>query len=262
VPQANNRFKIVSLMMLFRPIILTVALIIFLATIFRSAFGFGESLIAVPLLAIIMPLQVAVPLSVMMSVTIAAFVVVQDHKKIHLKSAGGLIIYALMGIPIGLWLLVNVPEYPVKLLLGLVIMAFAIYLLTGSRLKELKQDNRWWLFSCGLLSGIFGGAYGLNGPPLVVYGAKRRWTAQHFRATLQAYFLIASLTGVIGYWFSGLLGHVLLHYYLWSLPVLVPAVLLGRLINSRMQGDKFFKYSYAVLLGLGTLLLVNTFFSH
>ena len=248
--------------MLYSPVILIVALIIFVATIFRSAFGFGESLIAVPLLAIIMPLQVAVPLSVLISVTIAGFVVIQDHKKIHFKSAGVLIIYALMGIPLGLWLLVHVPECQVKLLLGLVIITFATYLLTGSRLKELKQDNQWWLFSCGLLSGILGGAYGINGPPLVIYGAKRRWTAQHFRATLQAYFLVASLTGVIGYWFNGLLGPVPLHYYLWSLPVLVPAVLLGRLINSRMQGDKFFKYSYAVLLGLGLLLLINAFLSH
>jgi hypothetical protein len=243
-------------------IILPVAVIIFVATVFRSAFGFGESLVAVPLLALVMPLQVAVPLSVLISVTIAGFVVVQDHKKIHLKSAGVLIIYALIGIPVGLWLLVHVPEFQVKLLLGLVIIVFATYLLTGSRLKELKQDNQWWLFSCGLLSGILGGAYGINGPPLVIYGAKRRWTAQHFRATLQAYFLIASLTGVLGYWFNGLLRPATFRYYLWSLPALVPAVLLGRMINSRMQNDKFFQYSYAVLLGLGLLLLINAFFGH
>jgi uncharacterized membrane protein YfcA len=130
-------------MMLYSPVILTVALIIFLASVFRSAFGFGESLIAVPLLAIVMPLQMAVPLSVLISVTIAGVVVIQDHKKIHFESAGSLIIYALTGIPIGLWLLVHMPGYQVKLLLGLVITAFAIYLLTGSRLKELKQDNRW-----------------------------------------------------------------------------------------------------------------------
>ena len=127
--------------MLFSPVILIVTLIIFFATVFRSAFGFGESLVAVPLMAIVMPLQMAVPLSVLISVTIAGVVIIQDHKKIHLKSAGGLIVYALMGIPIGLWLLVHMPGWPVKFLLGLVIIAFAIYLLTGSRLKELTQDN-------------------------------------------------------------------------------------------------------------------------
>jgi hypothetical protein len=32
----------------------------------------------------------------------------------------------------------------------------------------------------------------MNGPPLVIYGALRRWTPERFRATLQGYFLPAS----------------------------------------------------------------------
>jgi len=239
-------------------VIFPIALIIFVASIFRSAFGFGESLVAVPLLALFMPLDVAVPLSVLVSVTIAGFVVVQDHQKIHLKSAGNLIVYAMMGIPLGLWLLVHVAESGVKLGLGVLIICFAIYLLIGRQLKALAEDHRWWLLGCGLLSGILGGAYGINGPPLVIYGAKRGWTAQHFRATLQAYFLIASLVGVLGYWYTGLLNMVLLRYFLWSLPAVIPAILIGRILNARMEGAHFFKYSYLVLLGLGVILIVDT----
>jgi len=247
--------------MIFGAVVFWVMVIIFIATVFRSAFGFGESLVAVPLLALLMPLEVAVPLSVLISVTIAAFVVVQDHQQIHFKSAFKLIVYALIGIPLGLWLLTQVPELPVKIFLGLVILTFAVYLLSGTRLEELKQDNNRWLFGCGLVSGILGGAYGINGPPLVIYGAKRRWSAQHFRATLQAYFLIASLTGVIGYWISGLLKPVLFNYYAWSLPVVIPAVLIGRKLNAMMHGDRFFKYSYVVLVGLGLILILNAIFS-
>src|SRR6201986_2521644 len=191
--------------MLFSPFIVPVLSVIFIATIFRSAFGFGESLVAVPLLAIWLPLNVAVPLSVLVSVTIAMVVVVQDWNKIHFKSAGGLILYTLIGIPLGLLLLVYIDEQVVKAVLGVVIIAFSIYLITGKELKELKKDSTAWLFGCGLLAGILGGAYGINGPPLVVYGAKRRWSAQHFRATLQGYFLVASMVGVIGYWYTGLL---------------------------------------------------------
>lgn len=240
------------------PVIFAVSLIIFLATVFRSAFGFGESLVAVPLLALFMPIDLAVPLSVLVSVTIAGFVVVQDHKKIHFKSAGNLTIYAILGIPAGLWLLVHVEESLVKVILGLIIILFAIYLLTGKKLTELRNDDQRWLFGCGFLSGVLGGAYGINGPPLVVYGAKRRWSAQHFRATLQAYFLIASMVGLIGYGISGLFTWVLFRYYCWSLPALIPAILLGRFINARMKDDQFFSYSYMVLLGLGILLIANS----
>jgi uncharacterized membrane protein YfcA len=232
--------------------------VIFIATIFRSAFGFGESLIAVPLLALWLPLNVAVPLSVLISITIAGIVVVQDWNKIHFRSAGGLIGFTLIGIPLGLLLLIKTDERLVKAILGTMISLFAVYLLRGKPLKELKKDNIPWLFTCGLLAGILGGAYGINGPPLVIYGAKRRWSAQHFRATLQGYFLIASAVGMVGYWLSGLLVTAVFHYYLLSLPVMIPAVFLGRLINNRLNGELFFKYVYIVLLGLGLFLLIKS----
>jgi uncharacterized protein len=37
--------------------------VIFLATLIRSAFGFGEALVAVPLLALVISVQVAAPLA-------------------------------------------------------------------------------------------------------------------------------------------------------------------------------------------------------
>jgi uncharacterized membrane protein YfcA len=249
----------VSLVMLLPSLFPEIFLIIFIATIFRSAFGFGESLIAVPLLALLMPMNTAVPLSVLVSVSIAGFVVIQDREKIHLKSAGGLIFYSLIGIPFGLWLLTHTNEQLVKIILGMVIIIFSAYLISGRRLEELKSDSQIWLLGCGLLSGILGGAYGLNGPPLVIYGAKRRWSAQHFRATLQAYFLIASLVGIVGYWLGGLMKPVLFQYYLYSIPAMIPAILIGRFINQRLRGDHFFKYIYILLLGIGVFLLLNAF---
>lgn len=243
--------------MLFNALIVQVLSVIFIATVFRSAFGFGESLVAVPLLAFWLPLNVAVPLSVMVSVTIAGVVVVQDWNKIHFRSAGGLILYTLVGIPLGLLLLIYIDERVVKAVLGAVIVMFSIYLIAGKQLKELTKDSTAWLIGCGLFAGVLGGAYGLNGPPLVIYGAKRRWSAQHFRATLQGYFLIASMVGLICYWFSGLLVNSVFHYYLLSIPVLVPAVFIGRFINHKLHGDQFFKYVYILLLGIGLFLLIK-----
>src|SRR5438093_4167617 len=43
-------------------LIVWVLAVIFLATLIRSAFGFGEALVAVPLLALLMPVEEAVPL--------------------------------------------------------------------------------------------------------------------------------------------------------------------------------------------------------
>jgi uncharacterized membrane protein YfcA len=195
----------------------------------------------------------------LVSIAIAGVVVAQDWKKIHFKSAGGLILFTLMGIPLGLLMLTHTDERIVKAALGLIIVAFSLYLLIGKQLSELKKDNLVWLFGCGLFAGILGGAFGLNGPPLVIYGAKRRWSAQHFRATIQGYFLVASLVGIIGYWFAGLLVPIVFRYFLYSIPVMLPAVFIGRAINHRLSGVKFFKFVYMALLGIGLFLLVKPF---
>jgi hypothetical protein len=234
-----------------------VLLIIFVATLIRSAFGFGEALIAVPLLAFCIPLQQAAPLAVLVSVTIASVVVVQDWRRVHLRSAIWLVLSTLPGIPLGLMLLKSGNQQLVKGALGLIIIAFCCYSLIGRSPLELRADSRRWLILCGLCAGILGGAFGMNGPPLVTYGAMRRWSAQHFRATLQAYFLPASLVGLGGYWLAGLWVPAVTRYYLLSLPVSIPAVFLGRVINHRLQGDVFLKYVYIGLAIIGSLLLLQ-----
>ena len=97
----------------------------------------------------------------------------------------------------------------------------------------------------------------MNGPPLVIYGAMRRWSPQHFRATLQGYFLPASVATMVGYWLAGLWLPAVTHYYAISLCVALPSVFLGRVANHRIRGDAFLKYIQGGLLCVGVLLLVQ-----
>lgn len=234
-----------------------VLLVIFVATLTRSVFGFGEALIAVPLLALRLPVNVAAPLAVLVSITVAAVIIAQDWHKIHLGSAGWLVVSTLFGIPLGLMLLTSGHHRLVKASLAVIIMAFSAYALIGRKPPELHSDSRGWLLGCGFLAGVLGGAYGMNGPPLAIYGAMRRWSAQHFRATLQGYFLPASIIGMAGYWLAGLWVPVVTRYYLLSLVLALPAILLGRVINHRLRGDAFLKYVHVGLVLIGAALLVQ-----
>ena len=234
-----------------------VLLVIFIATLIRSAFGFGEALVAVPLLAIRIPISVAAPLAVLVSITVAAVIIAQDWRRIHLCSAGWLVAATLFGIPLGLLLLTEGNNRLVKGLLALVIIAFSAFALVGRRPPELHSDSRGWLLLCGFFAGILGGAYGMNGPPLAIYGAMRRWSAQHFRATLQGYFLPASAIGMAGYWLAGLWVAEVTRYYLLSLLVVIPAILLGRAVNHRLRGDAFLKFVHVGLVVIGSTLLVQ-----
>ncbi len=243
------------------PTSLYVLLIVFVATLIRSTFGFGEALFAVPLLALCIPLRVATPLVVLLSATIAGAIVLQDWRSIHVRSSAGLLLPSLAGIPLGLALLGSRCDAPAKIGLALVIIGFAAYSLLGRRPPEIKGGGLGWLLGCGFFAGLLGAAYGMNGPPLVVYGSLRRWSAPHFRATLQGYFLPASGLAMIGYGLAGMWVPAVTRYYLLSLPVAIPAILLGRTANRRLHGERFLRSVHVGLVLIGAVLLARTLHS-
>ena len=228
--------------------------VIALATLVRSTFGFGEALIAVPLLAFVIPVKVAAPVAALVSVTVAAVVVIQDWRHVHLASAAWLIVATLAGIPLGLLLLTRVAEPIVKAMLAVIIMGFAAQALRSPTWR--LENDRWaWLF--GFIAGVLGGAYGMNGPPLAMYGSLRRWSPAEFRATLQGYFLPASAVGVAGYWWAGLWTPSVTWFYLASLPVVALAIIAGRVLNRRLVADRFTSAVYVGLLVVGAVLLLT-----
>ncbi|HEX6981513.1 MAG TPA: sulfite exporter TauE/SafE family protein [Balneolaceae bacterium] len=239
-------------------LILPVLAILFLATLIRSAFGFGEALVSVPLLALIIPIEVAAPVAVLVSITVAAIVLVQDWQEVHFGSASRLVLSSMAGIPFGLLLLTMIAEPIVKAVLAAIIIIFSVHSLMNRNQHKLKDDGWAWLFGFG--SGILGGAYGMNGPPLVVYGALRRWSPQHFRATLQGYFLPASILVMAGYWFAGLWTPAVTRYYLLALPIVILAIFGGRLINRRINEERFLLYIHAALILIGIILLTLAVF--
>jgi uncharacterized membrane protein YfcA len=237
-------------------LVVWVLAVIFLATLIRSALGFGEALVAVPLLALRIPVEVAAPLAVLVSITVAFVIVVEDWHKVHLASAWRLVLSTLFGIPLGLLLLTAVPGPVVKAGLAVVIIAFSAYCLARRTPLVLHDDRLAWLFGFG--AGVLGGAYGMNGPPLVIYGTLRRWSAEQFRATLQGYFLPASVVGMAGYWLAGLWVPPVTRYFLLSLPVAVASIVLGRVVNRRLAGRSFSLYVHIALIAIGITLLIQS----
>jgi len=229
--------------------------VVFVATLVRSTFGFGEALVAVPLLALRLPVREAAPLAALVSVTVAAVILLQDRGSVHLRSASGLLAASLVGIPCGLLLLTFHHPAAVKLSLGGVIVAYALYTLLAPMPRQLAGDQRVWLLLCGFTAGVLGGAYGMNGPPLVIYGSLRRWPPAQFRATLQAYFLPASLLGLGGFWLAGILTRTVWQDYLIALPALSLALPLGGWLHRRLPARSWTMWVHAGLVLIALVLI-------
>jgi uncharacterized protein len=238
------------------PAMLPVLGILFFATLVRSAFGFGQALVAVPLLALVIPVGVAVPLTTLLSIPVAGFMLAQDWRKVHVRSAWYLVLPTLFGLPVGVYVLTAVAPSVVKMAMAVVIITFSAYCLIGRWKPHFPDDKYAGVF--GLGAGLLGGMYGMNGPPLVVYATLRGWTPEYFRATLQGYFFPASVAGMGLFWAQGLWTPDVTRYFVLSLVPAVLAIGIGRVVNARTRPDAFVRYVHIGLIGIGILLLVQS----
>ena len=242
--------------------ILSVLGLVFIATLIRSTFGFGEAVVLVPILVLFMPMNVAVPLALMLSVTIAVSVLAQDWRQVRWSSAAWLVVAALIGTPIGKAMLTSNHANMVKAGLALFIVLFAGFSAFIKQPPELKKDSIPCMLAVGFCAGILGGAYGMFGPLLVIYGALRRWGPNEFRATVQGYSFPVSSVALFGEWHDHLITPSVLNLYGWSLLTAVPAIVLGSIINHRLKAGSFIRYVYVglMLVGIGLLIQVAPMF--
>ncbi len=237
-------------------LIVIILSIVFIAALTRSTFGFGDALIAMPLLALFIDIKIATPLMALIAFFIAISILIKNWKNIEFKSAWRLIVSSLVGIPIGIWYLDDINENIIKLTLGIIVLLFAAYNLAKPKLYYLKSEKYAWIF--GFIAGILGGAYNTNGPPIVIYSSLKKWNPQNFRATLQGYFFTTGILLVISHGIAGNYTNEVLVYFAYCLPVTLVAVLIGARLNKKIPIIKFHKYIYMILIVLGFMLIYNS----
>jgi uncharacterized membrane protein YfcA len=236
-------------------LVLPVVSVLVLSAFVRGMIGFGNALIAMPLLALVVSVQIASPVVGLANLTGILIILVRQWRSVDLRAAWRLTLSSLIGIPIGLFFIKNANESLVRVLLGVTLIAFGLYYLIAPRLPYLRGEGTSYAF--GLASGVLGGAYNTNGPPIVLYGALRRWPPESFRATLQGVFLPTNLMVIVGHVLAGLATPTVLKLYALSLPLMLLATLLGMRLARRIPQGQFNRLVYAFLVAMGALLIVR-----
>ncbi|TWT57797.1 Sulfite exporter TauE/SafE [Thalassoglobus neptunius] len=229
--------------------------IVFLAATVRSTIGFGEALIAMPLLGTLLPLHEAAPLVAMLSFLNGTGILVREWEHIRFRAALSFTLPAILTVPLGVWLLHSGDDRIAKTLLAVVILVFSIWTLKHSDGFRLK-DDRWGPF-VGLVAGFLGGAYNTSGPPIVMYGALRRWPPERFRAMLQSFFTVTSIWVLTMHFLSGSVTSSVLQYFVTSLPMVALAIWSGHRLARLISPSHFARIVHLVLILIAVLLLLN-----
>jgi hypothetical protein len=122
----------------------------------------------------------------------------------------------------------------------------------------LKDEKYAYIF--GIISGMLGGAYNSNGPPIIIYGSLRKWEPAKFRSILQGIFFPTNLMIIATHGAAGLWTADMWRLFLFSSPVVIVAVFIGSKLNKLIPSEKFNKYIYLLIILISLILFVDTVF--
>jgi uncharacterized membrane protein YfcA len=171
---------------------LALTLVLFFASFTQSVAGFGAALVAVPLLTEALGAQHTAALIPLTAVITQTVLLLRYRSALDLRMVGRLSAAAVVAIPIGVLVLTRVDERITSAILGVVIVAYALYALFNLRLPTLEHQR--WAYGFGFVGGLLSGAYNIPGPVVVIYGSCKRWPPDVFRSNLQGFFMLNNLT--------------------------------------------------------------------
>lgn len=218
--------------------------------------GFGAAIVAVPVLVQVIPLQLAVPLILLMDLVATTSVGLGNRQLIARSELKRLLPFMLVGIAIGAGVLVSVDSRWLLVVLGL----FVIYIALRSLVSPPRPGSgvhALWVVPAGLVGGVFSALFGTGGPIYTLYLARRLEEPERFRATISSVVFVSAIVRLVAFAAAGLL----LDRQLWltaafALPFCIAALAFGSRMRHRISAPALKRIVLLLLMagGIGALI--------
>ncbi|MGM0593844.1 MAG: sulfite exporter TauE/SafE family protein [Pseudomonadota bacterium] len=230
-------------------------LIIVVAFFVRGIAGFGSGLIAIPLLAQMLPLSVVVPLVGLLDYLASTSHGARHRHAISWGDILPLLPFTLAGVLTALYLFHTVDAELLRRALGGFIILYALYTLLSS--GPGFRGSRWWALPAGGLGGLIGTLFGTGGPFYVIYLRLRHLEKTAFRATIAVVFLIDGGSRIVGYFLSGFYTGETMYLLAAAVPIMIVGMYIGGHIHTSITQRTFQRGIGFLLVGSGLALLLR-----
>jgi uncharacterized protein len=231
------------------------ALVVFAAYVLRGATGFGAGVVAIPMLALALPLTVVIPVITTLGIAASLGQSAQEFRHVDWRALRGLALPSAVGLALGLWLFASLDH-------ALLQRAFASFITTYGAWSLLPRRPVWQLSPAalavvaggcgGFVATLFGG---MAGPFYVIYLRALELDKRRFRASMSSVLLCLGLARVAGYGGLGFYDGRALAALVLLAPVMVLAMLAGNRWHARLDQARFERIVAAILVGSGVVLL-------
>jgi uncharacterized membrane protein YfcA len=229
--------------------------LIFLAAIVRGFSGFGFSLLSITAIALFMPAQEIVPTIFMLEVAASLNMIPSIWRDIDWRGLRFLLLGYVVGLPFGLYALVYAPAAPLQVALGIFVIVTGIMMLRGFRLEKTPSPQA--TVGTGVASGLLNGAFGIGGPPVVLFYFSTPAAVAVGRASIIAFFLSTDTLGLAGQAISGIITLQSFVQFIAWLPALLLGVAVGAKGFKHMDPVKFRLTVLWILIALAVLGLAK-----
>ena len=225
--------------------------VLLLAGLVKGTIGFGLPLVAVSILTQFLPKEWALALMILPVAFSNLFLGFEGRLfGASLRRFWPVILAVGSGILLGAMTLASLPQEHFLLVVGLVVIAFALAEQFRLVLPVPAAHERLVGIAAGLFGGLLGGVSTAYGPPLIMYLSALRLSKVEFVAAIGAIWTFASLVLILAFHLSGILVGERLW---WSLAACIP-VGLGLWLGSRLR-DRIPQEPFRRLIRLALLLL-------
>jgi uncharacterized membrane protein YfcA len=169
-----------------------------------------------PLLPLMMNYKDAAAIVFVLSIVVTSITFFRNRQHYYWRQGWELIAGAVVGLPVGFYVLVHADEALLRHLLGAAMCAFAANELIFERRRRGPGISARLGFPLGILSGGLDAAFNMGGPPAVAYVYSRPWSPQQIAASLQVLFGVGLALRLILFSGTGLLSERVLRTSAWA----------------------------------------------
>lgn len=221
----------------------------------RGIVGFGSGLIAIPLLALVLPLPLAVPTIALTDYLASASQGLGNRREILWQAIVPLVPFVLFGVVLALWLFRQVDPGLLTKGLGIFVMTYGAYTLLGLHPGRIAKPRRAVpLIGVGAMVGTL---FGTGGPFYVAYFQCWGPTKGQFRATAATAFLIEGTTRMTGYLAAGFFTRDVLLLFALALPLMALGLYVGHHVHTTLSEAAFKRLIGLLLVGSGLALVLK-----
>lgn len=225
--------------------------LVFLAAIVRGYSGFGFSLLAITSLSLIFPPAQIIPAIFLLEIAASLHMLPSIWRDVHWRSLAFLLAGTVAGTPLGVHALANVPQAPMTLALAVFVLVATALLWRGFALKSMPSGPA--TLAVGAATGVANGAFGIGGPPVILFYFASPAGHAAGRASLVAFFMLTDITGLLFLSREGLVTREAGVLALAFLPALGLGVWLGSRIFTTADPARFRQIVLVILAGLALM---------